>query len=57
GLLDEMPVTHPVKSTNYSQVAQRPLFSVLDTSAIQNTFGVESAGLYESLVHCLEECR
>ena len=57
GLLDEMPITHPVKSTNYSQVAQRPLFSVLDTSAIRNTFGVESVGLYESLVLCLEEYR
>ena len=57
GLLDEMPVTHPVKSSNYSQVAQRPLFSVLDTSAIQDTFGVENAGLYESLVLCLEEYR
>jgi dTDP-4-dehydrorhamnose reductase len=55
GLLDEMPVTHPAKSANYSQVAQRPMFSVLDTSAIRKTFGIESAGMYESLTHCLEE--
>jgi hypothetical protein len=30
---------------------------VLDTSTIRNTFGVESVGLYESLVLCLEEYR
>ena len=36
GLLDEIPSMLPLKSSQYPQIAQRPGFSVLDTTAIQN---------------------
>ena len=55
GLLDEIPRMLPLKSSQYPQIAQRPGFSVLDTAAIRDTFGVESMGLNESLAACLEE--
>jgi dTDP-4-dehydrorhamnose reductase len=55
GLLDEMPRLTPLKSSQYPQVAERPGFSVLDTAAIRNTFGVESMDLNESLEACLQE--
>jgi dTDP-4-dehydrorhamnose reductase len=55
GLLDEIPRMSPLKSSQYPQLAQRPGFSVLDTTAIRDTFGVESMGLNESLAACLQE--
>ncbi|MEE8339735.1 MAG: dTDP-4-dehydrorhamnose reductase [Xanthomonadales bacterium] len=55
GLLDEIPRMLPLKSSQYPQIAQRPGFSVLDTAAIRETFGVESMGLNESLAACLQE--
>jgi dTDP-4-dehydrorhamnose reductase len=55
GLLDEIPRMLPLKSSQYPQIAQRPGFSVLDTTAIGDTFGVESVGFYESLAACLQE--
>jgi dTDP-4-dehydrorhamnose reductase len=50
-----MPRLTPLKSSQYPQIAERPGFSVLDTTAIQNTFGVESMDLSESLEACLQE--
>lgn len=55
GLLDEIPRTVPVQSSHYPQPAQRPGFSVLDTAAIRETFGVECADLNPSLARCLKE--
>ncbi len=55
GLLDEIPRMLPLKSSQYPQIAVRPGFSVLDTSAIRATFGVEAVSLNESLAACLQE--
>lgn len=55
GLLSEIPRLKPLKSSQYPQIAQRPGFSVLDTSAIRETFGIEAVGLNESLAVCLQE--
>jgi len=55
GLLDKMPGILPVNSSQYPQIAERPMFSVLDSSAIQSTFGVEADKLKESLTACLQE--
>lgn len=55
GMLERVPEIAPVDSSEYPQVATRPKFSVLDTSAIQQTFGIKPAGLEESLGTCLQE--
>lgn len=55
GLLASLPRMEAVKSGDFPQKARRPKFSVLDTALIQNTFGIERAGLDESLLACLEE--
>lgn len=54
GLLDLVPKMHSVASSDFPQAAQRPLNSVLDTSAIR-ALGVHPAGLAESLRACMEE--
>jgi dTDP-4-dehydrorhamnose reductase len=55
GLLDEMPRMFALNSSQYPQIAERPGFSVLNTTAIRDTFGIESMGLNESLAACLQE--
>lgn len=55
GLLEAMPKMDAVQSSDYPQKARRPKYSVLDTALIQRTFGIERAGLNESLMTCLEE--
>ena len=55
GLLDEIPQLTPLVSSQYPQIASRPGYSVLDTTAIGNTFGVESRYFNESLAACLQE--
>lgn len=55
GLLERMPEMHPVDSSAFPQVAERPRFSVLDTSALREVLGIEPADLNQSLRHCLEE--
>jgi len=55
GLLETIPAITAVNSSEFPQVATRPVFSVLDTSAIKKVFGIEPAGLKESLLTCLEE--
>jgi len=54
GLLDRLPETTAVATSQFPQVAMRPLYSVLDTSAIRADFGIEPAGLQESLRACFE---
>ncbi|MGH8035769.1 MAG: SDR family oxidoreductase, partial [Lysobacterales bacterium] len=54
-LLHEIPRLKSIKSTEYPQVARRPLYSVLDTAAIRLAFGIEPPVLITSLRACLEE--
>jgi len=55
GLLDRLPETTAVTTAQFPQAATRPRYSVLDTSAIRADFGIEPAGLAESLRACIEE--
>jgi dTDP-4-dehydrorhamnose reductase len=55
GLLRAAPAMTPVKTETFPQAAQRPMYSVLDTSAIRSAFGIEPAGLQDSLEACLKE--
>ena len=57
GLLQQMPEMTAVPSSDFPQKAERPLNSVLDTSKIREAFGVEQAGLQQSLQSCLEEVK
>ena len=57
GLLERLPELTAVTSAQFPQAALRPLYSVLDTSAIQADFGVEPAGLHASLRACIEELK
>jgi dTDP-4-dehydrorhamnose reductase len=54
-LLHEIPRLKSIKSRDYPQVARRPAYSVLDTTAIRRAFGIEPPGLGASLRACLEE--
>jgi len=54
-LLHEIPRLKSVRSTEFPQVARRPAYSVLNTTAIQNVFGLNPPGLASSLRTCLEE--
>ena len=54
-LLDDLPRMVPVKSSKYPRIAERPEFSVLDTTTIRDTFGIECMGLKDSLAACLQE--
>ena len=56
-LLDKAPETEALTSAEYPQAAVRPQYSVLDTSAIGRDFGIEPAGLQESLRSCLKELK
>jgi len=55
GLLTRLPETTAVTTSQFPQAATRPLYSVLDTSAIRADFGIEPAGLLESLRACIED--
>jgi len=55
GLLDRLPEMKSVRSSDFPQKARRPLNSVLDTSKICREFGIEPAGLEESLQTCIGE--
>jgi dTDP-4-dehydrorhamnose reductase len=55
GLLQQMPEMNPVRSSEFPQKAERPLYSVLDTSKIRKTFGIKPTGLKQSLQTCLDE--
>ena len=53
-LVDKAPELKRVSSGEYPQLAQRPMYSVLDTRAIREA-GVEPANLAESLHACMTE--
>ena len=55
GLLDKLPETTPVKTSEFPQTAKRPAFSVLDTSAVRHAFGIQPGELNDSLNKCLQE--
>jgi len=55
GMLYRQPETTPVNSTEFPQVAERPDFSVLNTTAIRTAFGIEPGELGPSLKICLRE--
>lgn len=55
GLLERVPNTRPVRTEDFPQEAERPRYSVLDTSAIRRDFGIEPAALEPSLRACIEE--
>jgi dTDP-4-dehydrorhamnose reductase len=57
GLLDRLPATTAVTTSQFPQAATRPLYSVLDTSAIRADFGIEPASLRESLRACIEDMK
>lgn len=57
GLLERLPKTTAVPSSGFPQAARRPLYSVLDTSAIRREFGIEPAGFASSLRSCIEEMK
>lgn len=55
GLLKKIPHTTPVPSADFPQKAERPLYSVLDTSRITDTFGIKPLGLRQSLQSCIKD--
>jgi dTDP-4-dehydrorhamnose reductase len=55
GLLQQMPEMTAVRSVDFPQKAERPLYSVLNTSKIREVFGIEQEGLHQALQSCLEE--
>jgi dTDP-4-dehydrorhamnose reductase len=55
GLLQQMPEMTTVRSVDFPQKAERPLYSVLNTSKIREVFEIEPAGLHQALQSCLEE--
>jgi dTDP-4-dehydrorhamnose reductase len=55
GLLHELPAMTAVRTLDYPQLAQRPMFSVLNTHSIQETFDIIPATLEASLKTCIEE--
>jgi dTDP-4-dehydrorhamnose reductase len=57
GLLERLPELTAVPSSGFPQAAERPLYSVLDTSAIRRDFGIEPAALGPSLRACIEEMK
>jgi len=57
GLLDRLPETKPVKSSDFPQKARRPLNSVLNTAKICREFGIEPSGLEPSLQTCIGEMK
>ncbi len=57
GLLESQPESTAVNSSEFPQIAQRPIFSVLDTSAVRQTFDIRQGALNESLKLCLRELK
>jgi dTDP-4-dehydrorhamnose reductase len=55
GLLEQMPDVTAVETAGFPQAATRPMYSVLDTTAIQNGFDIQPASLQSSLQACLGE--
>jgi len=57
GILLTVPVLNSIKTSDFPQVARRPGYSVLDTQAIRDRFGITPPELDWSLSECLKEYR
>jgi dTDP-4-dehydrorhamnose reductase len=55
GLLTNIPDTTPVPSAEFPQKAERPLYSVLDTTRIEDQFGIKPVRLQQSLRLCIKD--
>lgn len=55
GLLPRTPAFRSTDTAGYPQLATRPAYSVLDTSAMQAASGFQPPGLDESLLKCMKE--
>lgn len=55
GLLSTVPRLVAIASKDFPQRARRPAYSVLDTAAIRERYGIEPARLEDSLAACLVE--
>ena len=47
---------NPIPTSQYPTAAKRPAYSVLDSSKIQKTFGIQLKNWEESLASCLSKC-
>jgi len=57
GVLNRLPAMTAVPTAAFPQAATRPLYSVLDTTAIREDFGIEPADLQVSLRECIGEMK
>jgi dTDP-4-dehydrorhamnose reductase len=57
GLLDDEPDIAPVPSSEFPQLAERPKWSILDSSRFHKTFDFHSASLEGSLQTVIDEIR
>ena len=57
GLLESVPETAPVPSSEYPQPAERPKWSVLDTSRITEVFDIHPASFDASLKAVIDEIK
>jgi len=57
GLLQKMPLLNAIQTSDFPQLAQRPRFSVLDTGAVHERFGIIPPDLNWSIKECLKDYR
>jgi dTDP-4-dehydrorhamnose reductase len=55
GLTKTDCIVHPIPSSAYPTPAKRPAYSVMDTSRITETFGIQTRPWQESLADCLKK--
>ncbi len=55
GILQTVPMLKAIQSSDFPQLATRPKYSVLDTQAIQDRFGIAPPDLDWSLSECLKD--
>ncbi|MFL5774182.1 MAG: sugar nucleotide-binding protein [Flavisolibacter sp.] len=48
---------NPISTSQYPTPAKRPVYSVMDTSKIEKTYGVEIKDWKESLKICIERLK
>lgn len=57
GILQRRPQLNAIRSADFPQAAQRPMFSVLDTGKLRQQFDIRPPDLPGSLSRCLPDCR